>query len=374
MDKILGQEPIMLLKTIRLKMKINTWLYSICLFCLFTGSFLDARGAGDDKGHGGGSHGGGSSHGSGGSHGGGGSHGRAGGGSRITGRTPSMSRAAARPNVARPQGGSAHIDRHQGRQFDAGQARQQVHQFAQQHHSNLQRRSGSQPHFDRKNVQHWNNTGNRVRDNRHINDNRNNWFNQRFWNKHGGYPNYYNRGYDGWRGASWDNVNGWLPYGWSSPLYYDEGYPYDYDDGNYDNYQPPSITTNTYNVYNTNVQPAQETEQPQQVVDENWLPLGVFAITQDGTGLTTPNMFVQLALAKDGTISGTYYNSTTNTTYPVTGIVDQSTQSAIFKAANSPNSPVMQTGIYNLTQDQSPVLIHFNTGQNQNWLLVRINQ
>ena len=34
----------------------------------------------------------------------------------------------------------------------------------------------------------------------------------------------------------------------------------------------------------------------------------------------------------------------------------------------------MEAGIFNLTQEETPVLIHFGTDRTENWLLVRLNQ
>jgi len=33
----------------------------------------------------------------------------------------------------------------------------------------------------------------------------------------------------------------------------------------------------------------------------------------------------------------------------------------------------METGIYNLTKDDAPALLHFEDGQTQQWLLVRLD-
>ncbi len=34
----------------------------------------------------------------------------------------------------------------------------------------------------------------------------------------------------------------------------------------------------------------------------------------------------------------------------------------------------METGIYNLTQDETPLLVHFGKDRTEQWLLVRLNQ
>jgi hypothetical protein len=34
---------------------------------------------------------------------------------------------------------------------------------------------------------------------------------------------------------------------------------------------------------------------------------------------------------------------------------------------------VVETGLYNLTQDECPVMVHFGTEKTENWLLVRLD-
>ena len=82
---------------------------------------------------------------------------------------------------------------------------------------------------------------------------------------------------------------------------------------------------------------------------------------------------MQLALNKDGTISGTFYNTTTNEVYELEGEVDSSTKRAFWKIVDNKDSPVVETGIYNLTQDIVPILIHFSNGLTQNKVLIRVN-
>ena len=64
------------------------------------------------------------------------------------------------------------------------------------------------------------------------------------------------------------------------------------------------------------------------------MPLGVFAITQDGepTG-ADPTMFLQLAVSKQGVINGTFQNTATNTVKAVEGMVDKQTQRAAWTVA-----------------------------------------
>ena len=99
-----------------------------------------------------------------------------------------------------------------------------------------------------------------------------------------------------------------------------------------------------------------------------WMPLGVFALVQEEKG--EPTMFLQLVISKQGIIGGTYNNTTSNQSSAISGSLDRETQRvAMF---TEKKTPVVETGIQNLTQDQAPALVHFKDGQTQRWLLVRL--
>ena len=67
-------------------------------------------------------------------------------------------------------------------------------------------------------------------------------------------------------------------------------------------------------------------EAPQNLNPQNsdWMPLGVFAVTQDreATG-PVPTLFMQLAVNKEGVIAGTFKNETTGETQSLEGMVDK---------------------------------------------------
>jgi hypothetical protein len=102
---------------------------------------------------------------------------------------------------------------------------------------------------------------------------------------------------------------------------------------------------------------------------EDFQPLGVFAMVGEGETKAT-NIF-QLAVNKDGIIRGEYYNALTDTTEPVFGSVDKKTQRAAWTVADR-KTPVYETGIANLTQDETTMLVHFGKGNSQQFTLVRI--
>src|SRR5262249_39559974 len=113
-----------------------------------------------------------------------------------------------------------------------------------------------------------------------------------------------------------------------------------------------------------NVQPAAD----------DWLPLGVFALTQDGEDASDePTMFLQLAVSKQGIIAGTLQNTTTGSVKSVEGMVDKETQRAAWTVVGE-TRPLMETGLGNLTQDTSGVLVHFADGDTQQWMMARLNE
>jgi hypothetical protein len=110
----------------------------------------------------------------------------------------------------------------------------------------------------------------------------------------------------------------------------------------------------------------------QEYVD-NWMPLGVFAVAREQDDNATPKYYLQLAVSKDGYIAGTCYDSIKEESLPITGSVDKTSQRAAWRVAGN-DDVVMETGIYNLTQDTAPALIHFGKDKTQNRLLVRMEQ
>ncbi|MHC4402106.1 MAG: hypothetical protein ACYTG0_20740 [Planctomycetota bacterium] len=163
-------------------------------------------------------------------------------------------------------------------------------------------------------------------------------------------------------------MTGWFVWDWGDPYdyaYTDDSYAYYGDDGYVYIDGEKSVTSGQYAE-----QAASLANSAPEVDDEttDWLPLGVFAVaTQEGA---EPVIFLQLAVSKEGVITGTYYNSTIGTTQPVSGMVDRETQRAAWTAGDYKNT-VMETGVYNLTQDESTLLVHFGSGRTQQWHLIR---
>ena len=188
-----------------------------------------------------------------------------------------------------------------------------------------------------------------------------------FWKDHPDWARFrWNRPY---RWATWGLITGWFP-GFSSgttEYQYDYGENIYYQDGQVYYGDAPVATASEY------AEQAQTLAENIPEVDKSsdWLPLGVFAITQDGEASgPPPTLFLQLAVNKQGIIAGTFCNTTTNKTQPIEGKVDEKNQRVAW-GIEGKKWPIMETGLTNLTKDSSPALIHFENGETQQWLLVR---
>ncbi len=153
--------------------------------------------------------------------------------------------------------------------------------------------------------------------------------------------------------------------------------PIYYDYGNNVTYQDNSVYMNgqdmgTADQYYQQAQELASTGAAAQTTDDTqWMPLGVFAMTHDKQ--TNANLILQLAVNKAGIIRGNYTATLTNDTKPVQGSVDKKTQRAAWTIGDNKEN-VIETGIYNLTKDEVPVLVHFGKDKTEQWLLVRVKQ
>jgi hypothetical protein len=210
-------------------------------------------------------------------------------------------------------------------------------------------------------------------------------FDRGWWNRHraaiGYYPRWhpwrrwrYRPGY-WWGWCTAGALTGWFAYDWGTPLYYTYGtggYVYYDNDMVYVNNQPYCSAAEYYDQADSLATAVPDLSE-QQAENIEWLPLGVFAITQDG--VDDSSILLQLAVSKDGIISGTYYNETTDTTRPIQGTVDKKTQRAAWTFADGKDTGwVMETSIYNLTKDECSALVHFGPEQTQTWGMVRLEQ
>jgi hypothetical protein len=341
---------------------------------------IEGRGGGG-RGGGGGSRGGGGAR--------GGASGARGGGAYRGGqtinRTPTMSRASSKPAVSRPQQRAVtRPSTSQGRPQQARQTLQQRPSVANRAEGSNQisRYAQSRPvqNTDRQvlaqKAQNFSNArGNQITQNRQFSDrasqrlqqslpNSNQWFDRNFFDHHNLDLDYMRTGANWWKPAAWATLASWGDWGWSTPYYYDDG-GNAYSLTSPEFYAYPSDKINTSTVQST---------QTVETTGGDWLPLGVFAVASNLSVLAQTNHFIQLAINRSGEIAGVLYNSLTDTAQDLTGMVDKNSQMAYWLMANRTNAPISSTGVYNLTEDQTPINVHFSDGTDQTWILVRLQQ
>ncbi len=78
-------------------------------------------------------------------------------------------------------------------------------------------------------------------------------------------------------------------------------------------------------------------------------------------------------MSKDGVIGGTYQNTDTDSVENVEGMVDKGSQRAVWTIGDNKDT-VLETGIYNLTEEETAVLVHFGPEKTEQWLLVRMEE
>ncbi len=188
-----------------------------------------------------------------------------------------------------------------------------------------------------------------------------------FWSDHPGWASW--RIATPYRWATWGALGGWIGYGAGQPTTYSygENVYYDGDQVYYDNQ-----AVATADEYAQQADTIAASAPPTKPDSSEWLPLGVFALTQDGQASgAEPTLFMQLAISKEGVVAGTLKNMATAQVQTLEGMADKKSQRVAWGVTGQ-KRPIIETGIANLTQDSSPALIHFADGQTQQWLLVRL--
>jgi hypothetical protein len=167
-----------------------------------------------------------------------------------------------------------------------------------------------------------------------------------------------------WAGALWGSAGSYCGCE-GEGAYYDYGENVNYDDGTV--YYGEEAVASAEQYYD---QAGQIADAGQRATNEDWLPLGVFAVITEPTQTQTDKV-VQLALNKEGGIRGNLHDATTDKVTPVTGAVDMKTQRVAIKMEGN-DSMVLETGLYNLTNDEVPVLIHLGADRQEARTLMRL--
>ena len=175
-----------------------------------------------------------------------------------------------------------------------------------------------------------------------------------------------------WQTATWNSVGAWMSYPATQPTYYDYGNNVAYQDGSvYVNGEDAGTSQQYYDQASQIAQVGAQAEPSDASQEGQWLPLGVFALTK--TGGSKSDVSIQLAVNKQGIIRGNYTDTETGKTQLVQGSVDKQTQRVAFSVGDD-KSNLIETGLYNLTKDEAPALVHVGKDKTEQWLLVRLNK
>ncbi len=180
-----------------------------------------------------------------------------------------------------------------------------------------------------------------------------------------------------WTTPSYNQVAQWLA--WSAvagqvpqPAYYDysNGGNVTYEDNRVYVAGQPVATVDEFAASAAALATVEAPKSEKDVEQTEWMPLGTFALTTSADDVEATKI-VQLAVDKNGIVSGTLHDKTADTVVAIQGRVDKETQRVAVRVGDS-NRVVAETGLYNLTQDEASVLVHFGDITQDSCLLVRL--
>lgn len=219
------------------------------------------------------------------------------------------------------------------------------------------------------------NRGNLVRNN----FNNYNAFNRGWWNNRQGlwYGPWFGNDW-GWGYGGWGGLSGFWGYDYSDA-------PVEYDYGNNITYQGDDVYYGGQDVgtagqyydeaatlaQSTPIYSSTNSTQAAQMKPSNWKSMGVFSLVQ-GDQKDSTTLF-QIAVGKDYSIHGNYYNTLTDTAKQIVGKIDKKTMRAAW-TVDGTKDVVYDTGVANLLKAESPILVHFGRNKTEQWDLVRLNQ
>ncbi len=173
-----------------------------------------------------------------------------------------------------------------------------------------------------------------------------------------------------WTPATWTAAGAWCGFHSAAPVYYNYGSNVTYQGDNvYVDGQDAGTSAQYYQGAQTLASAGSDAAAPADSSD--WMPLGVFAFSRNAQ--TASNVTIQLAVNKQGIIRGNYTDTDTHKTQLIQGSVDKATQRVAFTVGDNTTN-IVETGLYNLTKDEAPALIHFGQDRTEQWLLVRLKQ
>lgn len=106
--------------------------------------------------------------------------------------------------------------------------------------------------------------------------------------------------------------------------------------------------------------------------DAEWLPMGTFAIVADDKQ-TDNKRIVQIATNKQGQVRGNIVDLETDKALELYGSVDSKSQRVAFKVRGHDDT-VAECGLWNLTQETVPLLVHIDQDRTEERTLVRLHE
>ncbi len=172
-----------------------------------------------------------------------------------------------------------------------------------------------------------------------------------------------------WNAATWGSAAAYCGYVEQPPVYYDYGTNVVYEESVvYVNGESAGTTEQYYDqAASIAATGAQATAAP----EGEWLPLGRVRFHQAGTPKS--DITIQLAVNKDGVIRGNYTDTATKQNQVIQGSIDKQSQRAAFTVGENMTN-IIETGLYNLTKDEAPCLVHIGKDQTEQWLMVRLKK
>jgi hypothetical protein len=171
-----------------------------------------------------------------------------------------------------------------------------------------------------------------------------------------------------WAWTTWSVLGPWLGYADTSPVFYNYGDNFVYDGDNV--YFAGEPLGSAADYYGETGKLARGGAEPDPAASD-WLPLGVFSLVR--IGQPNPTLIFQLAVNKAGTLRGNCSQPDETFRGVVSGAVDKEKQRVAWTVGGD-DQTVYETGLYNLTKDEAPALVHRAADKTEQWLLVRIKQ
>jgi len=183
---------------------------------------------------------------------------------------------------------------------------------------------------------------------------------------------YFDNNFQSYAEPTWPRIVVWLPWQWRQPIYY-----YYETDGDvyYSTTEDFSylIPVDSKELFIAQAARIANARYPTSSQQSDWMPLGMFTFASDNDSSHAPGRYISLAISKGGAVSGAYFDVGNNTTLEIQGGIDPESQRIAWKFVGN-DWPIMESGLYNLTKEESTLLIHTSSRTTETELLIRLDR